>query len=63
MNNLAQLTEKAVEQYKEKMIRICLECPHYPNNCPPKRCPVYTSVKLPSCSTKATLFSMIRAYT
>jgi len=63
MDKIAQLTEKAVEQYREKMIRICLECPHYPNNCPPQRCPVHTSMKLPSCSTKATLFSMIRAYT
>ncbi len=63
MLDIAELTVKAVEQYKEKMTRICLECPRYPRNCPPRRCPNYTSVKLPACSSKATLFGIIRAYT
>jgi hypothetical protein len=63
MFDYSSLAEKAIEQYKEKMNRICLECPYYPGNCPPKRCPVHTSVKLPPCATKATLFTLIKAHT
>jgi hypothetical protein len=61
--DFAPLVDKAVAQYKEKMARICLDCPHYPNDCPPKRCPPQTSVRLQPCATKATLFSIIRAHT
>jgi hypothetical protein len=60
--NFAPLIDKAVAQYKEKVAIRCLECPHYPHDCPPKRCPIHTNVRLSPGSSKATLFGTIRAY-
>ncbi|KQC09279.1 MAG: hypothetical protein APR55_10475 [Methanolinea sp. SDB] len=59
-SDLAPLVDRAITRYKEKMASICLDCPRYPNDCPPKRCPHQIGVKLPSCATKATLFNMIK---
>jgi len=56
------LIKKAVTQYHEKIEHICLECPQYPNNCPPQKCPTHLSLKLPACSTRGTLLTMIKAY-
>ncbi len=61
--DLAPLVDKAVARYKEKMAHICLDCPHYPDDCPPKRCPLDSGVKLQPCATKATVFSLIHAHT
>ncbi|HNQ30354.1 MAG TPA: hypothetical protein PKM87_09565, partial [Methanolinea sp.] len=62
MKDIAPLVEKGIDQYKKKVLRICLECPHYPDNCPPRRCPVYLGVKIPTCSTRNTLLNMIKGY-
>jgi hypothetical protein len=43
--NLTPLVDKALNWYKEKMAHICHDCSHYPDDCPPKRCPTHTSVK------------------
>lgn len=63
MDQIEKLTEEAVEQYKNRIMRICLECPHFPGNCPPRRCPVHTRVTLPECSTRHTIFKMVQAHT
>jgi len=62
MKDLTPLVEKGIDQYKKKMLQMCLECPHYPDNCPPRRCPVYLGVKVPPCSTRDSLLRLIKAY-